>query len=399
MVDPCPPVDLCRADVQKSATSRLYGALPDPLTRTPRSERFGNSRQPDHSESWRAVLQRRVIWRSAERNGRRSPPCPCQYFLFESGAINQHRPDFEANGTVQSLFSTDQDEVWPDQWLDVIRRKDQSKPNISSFQCGSCDLKQKNPQWLRKTWKSSPAAFLFFILVFMSSTLTLSPQATTAQLDLNLGILVAESCDEQFLAKARTSIESAITAFYVTVNATDSTASPLRVSALTYPYCGTKEVIANLDPLLSNDTIQAVLALASYDVHASFLPLAELYQKAYVALNVFLPTASFEQSASVFPSFSQMAAMLATLLDTYRWEAVFVVQTKLNKWDDFANKLFFKLSSLEFQVTLGDILTPSTDSASALTVLNQVDSRHKGWYWVDGGWGCFSGGSLVWPLY
>ncbi|RUS85416.1 hypothetical protein EGW08_006807 [Elysia chlorotica] len=388
MVDPCSADDLCPRVVQNSALPKLYGALLDSPIRTPASEVYGNSRDSDASGSSCTESHGRVIWRSGQGNGNGAHVCPCQYYLYETGGISQDRLDFEADRGCRSGISTPVLRgIWSDGRLRIVRTEDKSKSKLSIHLRGSCNHKRENPKWLlRKSWNNAPCAFLFFIILFMSSTLTLSPrvvltQATTsAQLDLNLGILVGESCDPEFKVNASASVDSAIAAFYDTVNASDPTAasSGLKVTALTYPYCDTKQVVANLDLILSNDTVQTVLALASYDVHVSFQPLAELYEKAYVALNVFLPTASFDQSASLFPSFSQMAAMLAEILDRYSWGSVFLVQTKLNRWDNFANTLFFKLVSLEFQVTLGDILQPSTDRASALSLLRQVDSSHKG---------------------
>ena len=422
MVHPCPALELCPAAAHRSGQVRISRELNTTRTETTTQENTNNSYCSQcHRNSSRPGYTTQVVVRSAShhrprefrysrgeefdgKDNKLGPDArPCHYFSHESGeTINQERLGATAFVNVDETSPVHPVPTLIGVWsehpsLKICRREEREASTISIYQqqqhsllTGCCPRPQNReyPRGLLKNigcqiWRS-PSAFLFFILVFMSSTLTSSPrvvytQATAAgPQDLNLGILVAESCSNDFITQAERSAQDAIRAFYAAVNASESSPGTVRVSADTYPYCGTKEIIASLDPILSNTTIQVVLALTSYQVHASFLPLAELYQKAYVALNVFLPTASFEQSASAFPSFSQMSLMLARLLDEYRWESVFVVQSNYKKWDDFANKFYFKMSSLEFQVTLGDILEPPTDEASALAVLRQVEKRHKG---------------------
>ncbi|GFR96293.1 hypothetical protein ElyMa_006294400 [Elysia marginata] len=397
MVDSCCTGDLCFEGVRKSTFPRLNQVLvfrDSQETNTHNSECIGNFCGPGQSRMVHSVEHGREDDKYLgleQGNGKRLPRlhcCPCQYYLYETEFVNQE--DRSSITERNSEWHTKAGTFLQETWLYITRTIQPRRvsnavilqPNIP------CHHYRQNPLSSRSNnRRCNEAAFLFFLLVFMSSTLTLLPRVVSTQttpqtqLDLNLGILVAESCANNFITSAEETAQSAINAFYALVNATDSTAgssSPaVLVSARTYPYCGTKEIIASLDPILNNATVDVVLALTNYDVHASFLPLAEIYEKAYVALNVFLPTASFDQSASIFPSFSQMALMLAKLLDTYKWQNVFVVQTKLNKWDDFTNIFFFKMSSLDFQVTLGTILTPSTDEANARTVLAQVESKHK----------------------
>ncbi|GFN89189.1 hypothetical protein PoB_001569500 [Plakobranchus ocellatus] len=239
---------------------------------------------------------------------------------------------------------------------------------------------QKQGKQDESNWKCKPTALSLLVLIVLTSVLTLPHTQAEGQLDLTLGILVAESCSNGFIDRAEGRVQEAISDFYALTDSIEPDFRLLTMSAVTYPYCSTKDIVASLDAIFGNETIHAVLALTSYDIHQSFLPLAELYKQAYFALNVFVPTVVFHQSASILPSFSQRAKMLAKVLDNYRWEHIFVLQTNSKKWDDFTNRFFFEMSSLGFAVSLGDLLVPPLDQAGVVSVLQQVEAKHKGWY-------------------
>lgn len=191
---------------------------------------------------------------------------------------------------------------------------------------------------------------------------------------LNLGILVAESCDDSFITQMKVKAEQAIVDFRHFVELTEgaSNPSPLEVNCITYSYCKTRDAISKLDSIFGNETIHAVLGVSTYDLHSSFIPLAEFYGKAYIPVNTFILTLAKTQSVSFAPKFSQRALMLSQVLDTYKWQNLHIIYTNFNYWQNFATYVYFEMTLFDFKVRIGTAVASPVTAEDASKVLLEV---------------------------
>ncbi|XP_005104815.1 uncharacterized protein LOC101858123 [Aplysia californica] len=232
----------------------------------------------------------------------------------------------------------------------------------------------------RKTWKRRIFLSSFISLLVFASQLSgvssTSPSPSSSNTDLNLGILVAESTDEDFLSKLQTRVDKAVSDFYNSAEYQDlnpgSSGQDFRVSCSIYQQRDTESVVSNLNNIFSNTTTNAVLSLASYDIHSSFLPLAELYQKAYIPVNAFLPPEAKTHILSLLPTFRQQAQMLSKILDLYKWQTVHVIYSKFHFWQEFSTYFYFDMSSMLFKVTLSRALESPLQTQEADDALDEA---------------------------
>ncbi|KAH9491789.1 hypothetical protein Btru_029510 [Bulinus truncatus] len=211
------------------------------------------------------------------------------------------------------------------------------------------------------------AVFTFFTAYFV---VTSSSASRTSSQSLNLGILVAESCDttltakiDQLASKAFGDVRRQI------LQETGSASTTLSFSSTTYLFCEVRTVVKNLDDIFANGSIHAVLVLASSDLHASLVTIAEIYSKAYIPLNNYLILSPDTMALSLAPSFDQQASIMARVLDRYQWQNVYVIYTNFKSFADFAVFFYITMTFSKFNVTLGPSLqSPVSDADAARTL-------------------------------
>lgn len=237
----------------------------------------------------------------------------------------------------------------------------------------------------------SCAALLLSIFVLQmtvtasSASVPASSTSTSSKLQLNIGILVAESSNEGFVTELQKKSSEAIVDFkrFVQLTEGDSNQILLEVNYDIYSFNTTKDVVSNLSIIFGNSTINAILGVSNYDMHRSFIPIAEVFEKAYIPVNSFILTLAKAQSTSFAPKFSQRGQMLAKVLDMYKWQNVHIIFSNFNVWQDFATYMYFEMTLLEFKVTLGQAVSSPVTSENAQIPLQDVgNSKGKATcYW------------------
>ncbi|CAG5134653.1 unnamed protein product, partial [Candidula unifasciata] len=223
-------------------------------------------------------------------------------------------------------------------------------------------------------------ATLFLSILVLQITSTSSAasvpviSSSPSNLQLNIGILVAESSDESFITRLRQDSNKAIEDFRNFIQLTEgvSNPTPLQVNCEIFSFNSTRNALSNLDKIFSNASIHAVLGVSTYDMHSSLILQAEVFDKAYFPVNSFIFTLTKTQSRSFAPTFTQRGKMLAVILDTYKWQKLHIIFSNHNIWQDFATHLYLVMTSLDFKVTLGKAVSVPITVESAHIPLKDV---------------------------
>lgn len=226
--------------------------------------------------------------------------------------------------------------------------------------------------------------YIFLVMMslnvcFVSSSSAWSSSSSSSQLpaDIKLGVLVAESCNETFLEDLRGLLDRVLQDFNSNVVETTLPSVKFKVTATIFPQCSTSTVVTDLNTIFSDDTVDAILSLATYDVHSLLLPLSTFYGKDYFIVNTNLPTSWYGHTFSPFLSFGQQASMLANILDFFSWQDVFIAYTDTSFWFDFASSVHVELSSRRFNaVSNSPLSSPVTDIAAKGNM--QLAESYKG---------------------
>nr|KAG5698034.1 hypothetical protein BaRGS_005852 [Batillaria attramentaria] len=151
----------------------------------------------------------------------------------------------------------------------------------------------------------------------------------------------------------------------------------MRFSVVTQSFCSRENAISRASEIFQHSTDQAVVGVASYELHTTLALLAEVYGKPYISANSYTSPEAYSHAFSLYPAFYQTGGVLETLLTKFKWqETVFIVSDQ-PYWLAMSKDFFMQLTDSGFEVKARSVLASPVQMTHATEALQNLRASTK----------------------
>lgn len=184
----------------------------------------------------------------------------------------------------------------------------------------------------------------------------------------NIGIIWTNGCDANFTEKVNSSVADVFVGVQKDIlgNGIDLTFTP-------YLFCTEQNALTHIGDAFNATTPHALIGISSYSLHKSFFTFSEVYKKAYIASDFFIPTRFSSYAFSMVNDFRQTSLVMVDILDYFQWETVAIVVSEMEYWQDLATEMFIQLNINNFDAKKKFSLSSDSNMESVVDMITDSD--------------------------
>ncbi|XP_046575991.1 retinal guanylyl cyclase 2-like [Haliotis rubra] len=184
----------------------------------------------------------------------------------------------------------------------------------------------------------------------------------------NIGIILTNGCDATFIEKFNSSVTAVVfdVQKHILGNGIDLTFT-------SYMFCTEQNALTHMGDAFNATTPHALIGIASYSLHKSFLTFSDVYKKSYIAPDFFIPTPFSSYAFSMGNDFRQTSLVMVDILDYFQWETVAIVVSEMEYWQDLATEMFIQLNINNFDAKKKFAISSDSNMESVVDMITDSD--------------------------